>query len=171
MAVKKINKYFFIFVFALFGFTNPVFAASDYNHGLYSAGLYGFGQVDSTSRAGENLIVRMSNQLNVLQKKIDEKKVNIPQTTAPTVVRTLKIGMTGEDVRALQTFLNTQGFKVSTTSYFGPITKNAVTKFQELYFDDILKPQGLKKGSGIYGPSTRAKVLQIQKNATIKSIH
>ena len=47
------------------------------------------------------------------------------------------------------------------TSYFGPKTKEAVIKFQEKYFDDILKPSNLTQGNGLVGPSTRAKLNEV----------
>ncbi len=75
--------------------------------------------------------------------------------------RTLKIGSTGADVKALQKFLNANGFTVATTgagsignetTVFGKKTAVAVKKFQEKYADKVLKPAGFKKGTGIFGP-------------------
>ncbi len=45
--------------------------------------------------------------------------------------------------------------------YFGPATKRAVIRFQEKYAQEILEPSGLKKGTGIVGPSTRSKLNEI----------
>lgn len=81
--------------------------------------------------------------------------------------RILKIGSTGEDVRQLQKFLNSKGFKVSNlgagspgyeSTYYGPATAAAVKRFQEAYSAEILKPVGLSVGTGTFGASTMKKV-------------
>ena len=57
----------------------------------------------------------------------------------PALTRNLYLGISGEDVRALQTYLNAKGYTVAQegagspgneTAYFGPATKAAVIKFQ-----------------------------------------
>lgn len=72
--------------------------------------------------------------------------------------RYLYIGNRGEDVKALQKILINEGYwnsEVEATGYFGPITKNALIRFQEYFDGDILKPLGLTKGTGYFGPMTR----------------
>lgn len=77
----------------------------------------------------------------------------------------LKLNERHPDVLKLQQYLNAQGFKVALsgagspgneTNYFGRLTYNALIKFQDAYAMEILKPSGLKKGTGYFGPSTRA---------------
>lgn len=79
--------------------------------------------------------------------------------------KNLSYRMTNSDVKELQKYLNTHGFIVAPsgagspgkeTNYFGLLTYRAVIKFQEANASDILTPIGLKKGTGYFGPSTRA---------------
>ncbi|MBU6232432.1 peptidoglycan-binding protein, partial [Patescibacteria group bacterium] len=87
--------------------------------------------------------------------------------------RSLKLGMTGNDVKNLQIFLNSHGFTVSQsgagsssheTSYFGPATFRAVIRFQNAYANQILAPYGLSQGTGFFGPSTMKEVNQLLSN-------
>ncbi len=81
-----------------------------------------------------------------------------PETTqnTPTFTRILKLGMTGQDVRQLQIYLNTHGYVINTegggspgneTNYFGLKTETAVKAFQTA--------NGLT-ADGIVGIKTRA---------------
>lgn len=76
--------------------------------------------------------------------------------STPIFTRSLSQGMTGEDVRSLQQYLNAKGFTVSTagagspgneTNYFGPATKAAVIKFQIA--------NNIVPAVGFFGPMTR----------------
>lgn len=69
------------------------------------------------------------------------------------------------DVFDLQRFLNTNRFQLAEagfgslgneTSYFGPLTHNALIRFQEAYTEEILRPWGLTRGTGYLGSTTRA---------------
>jgi peptidoglycan hydrolase-like protein with peptidoglycan-binding domain len=90
-----------------------------------------------------------------------------------TFPRNLSLGIRGEDVRALQRYLNAQGFLVAPpglnstgspragspgneTAYFGPATKAALIRFQDAHKEAILTPVGLTQGTGFFGPATRA---------------
>ena len=70
-----------------------------------------------------------------------------PATTPTSLNRTLKLSMNGDDVKALQTFLNNSGYNVGITDgSFGPKTQSAVKLFQTA---NNLTPDGS------VGPMTR----------------
>ena len=89
----------------------------------------------------------------------------------------LKIGDIGDEVSALQTALQKEGFSISSDEMaqtggtlgvaysvpanFGESTASAVTGFQEKYRSEILTPLGLKYGTGFVGKATRAKLNQL----------
>ena len=90
---------------------------------------------------------------------------NITTSTSQTFVfkRTLKLGSSGADVKALQQFLNNHGFVISDkgvgslgheTNLYGKLTAKAVSKFQEANVKIILTPFGFKKGTGIFGAAS-----------------
>jgi peptidoglycan hydrolase-like protein with peptidoglycan-binding domain len=73
--------------------------------------------------------------------------------------RSLESGSKGDDVKALQKFLNANGYivaksgsgsKGSETTTFGPATKSALIKFQ--------KAKGITPALGYFGPLTRGVV-------------
>jgi len=83
----------------------------------------------------------------------------------------LKAGFIGNSVKQLQIFLNSDpdtrladssfGSPGNETTFFGPLTKAAVIKFQEKYSKDILVPWNLTKGTGFVGKTTRAKINEL----------
>ncbi|OGH70159.1 MAG: hypothetical protein A2754_00640 [Candidatus Magasanikbacteria bacterium RIFCSPHIGHO2_01_FULL_47_8] len=102
--------------------------------------------------------------------KIASSSQSSALTPAFIFTRNLKIGYKGEDVRQLQKFLNAHGFTVSPagagslgkeTTYYGAATSKAVTKFQEKYKDELLKPLGLTRGNGVFNTLTRKKIQTI----------
>jgi len=79
-----------------------------------------------------------------------------PSITNSNFTRSLTVGARGNDVKALQVYLNSKGFTVSTTgagspgnetSYFGPATRSALSRFQSA--NNISPP------AGFFGPITR----------------
>lgn len=84
-------------------------------------------------------------------------------TTGPcNFSRDLSMGVSGEDVRCLQRYLNSAGFTVaasgagssgSETIYFGALTKAAVSKWQTA--------NNISPALGYFGPLSRAKYLQL----------
>jgi hypothetical protein len=92
--------------------------------------------------------------------------LNIPQNISiATFTRTLNTGMANDDIKTLQQYLNNNGFILASsgpgspgqeTTYFGPLTKASLIKFQEAHKDKILTPLGLINGTGYFGSSTKA---------------
>lgn len=84
------------------------------------------------------------------------------------IIRTLKLGSEGGDVKELQVFLNSNpetalafsgvGSIGQETGYFGVLTKQAVEKFQQKYAPEVLFPAGVYSPTGIVGPYTSKKV-------------
>ena len=76
--------------------------------------------------------------------------------------RNLYRGAEGNDVRALQQFLVSQGLTTpdNVTGYYGPITESAIKAFQRAN-NIISYGDPISTGYGFVGPSTRARINQI----------
>ena len=94
-----------------------------------------------------------------------EPVIPAPTISAVVFTRNLWVGDRGDDVQALQQFLNQEGFIVAPEGYgspgnetedFGLRTKEALIRFQEANAVRILSPFGLTEGTGFFGSSTRA---------------
>lgn len=69
--------------------------------------------------------------------------------------------MIDPEVKCLQEVLKSQGASIcpyAATGYYGPGTRLSIKKFQEKYASEILTPQGLKQGNGIFDSYTRNKL-------------
>ena len=79
------------------------------------------------------------------------------------ITRSLKVGMTGEDVLCLQRYLNWSNHTVASsgpgspgneTMYFGGLTANAVANWQNSNSLQVLAPLGLTSGTGFWGQAS-----------------
>lgn len=76
----------------------------------------------------------------------------------------LKLNSQGKEVEELQGCLAKDPEiypEGKITGFFGSLTKEAVIRFQEKYAKEILEPWGFKKGTGLVGETTRAKLNEI----------
>lgn len=82
-----------------------------------------------------------------------------PSAGVPSFTRDLEVGVVGEDVRALQKYLNDRGFLVAQvgpgsptaeTTYFGELTRRALARYQS--------STGISPSVGYFGPITRASI-------------
>ena len=114
----------------------------------------------STSISDSQVVEETSSSLDT---ETPTEITNAIAETAPTFTRNLRYGSLGTDVKALQTFLNQNGFILAASGYgspgnetefFGPRTRAALIKFQEAHQDKILAPLDLTEGTGFLGDYT-----------------
>jgi len=125
----------------------------------------------SSAQTAEELQARINaliTQIQSLQSQLTQ--VQSPQSTVwcYNFNANLKVGDTGSEVRNLITALKKEGFEIddsergdSANATFDESTASAISGFQQKYIDEILKPVGLKYGTGFAGKSTRAKLNQL----------
>ncbi len=61
----------------------------------------------------------------------------------------LRLGSTGEDVKALTTQLKKEGFVSEVTAFFDQTVEIGVKRFQEAHAKEILVPNGITQGTGL----------------------
>jgi len=120
-----------------------------------------------TEMTVEELRVEIT-RIMALIKQLQAELLKLRGCTITSFERNLKLGMTGNDVKCLQIILNSSadtqvattgaGSSGAETTYFGPLTRAAVIKFQEKYASEILAPWGLTAGTGFVGKTTIAKL-------------
>jgi peptidoglycan hydrolase-like protein with peptidoglycan-binding domain len=146
-----ISIYIFLF-FSVFSYVN-----ANYGEGTYGSNLYSV-TATTNSVTGTTKAFRDKFLAEQQAKRLALQQSSTVTSGSVSINRTLKLKMTGNDVKDLQVYLNTHGYIVSTTgagslgketNYFGLKTKQAVIKFQ--------KANELK-ADGIAGPKTLAKI-------------
>lgn len=106
-------------------------------------------------------------QIATLQSQLDGGGASAHAGCSVDFTQNFSTGSKGNQVMQLQQFLNAEsGIQVAAsgpgspgneTSYYGPLTAQAVTAFQNKYSADVLAPVGLTSGTGYWGPSSRSK--------------
>ena len=103
----------------------------------------------ATTADNTALIQKLLAQIIVLQAELAKLSGNTTPTC--TFTRTLYIGAQGTDVTCLQTYLKKKGHLQGTaTGYYGPITKEAVYKWQQ---SAGIVPE--PKAMGMFGPRSQ----------------
>jgi len=106
-------------------------------------------------------------QITALQAQLGGSTTTGGTTTTYNFTRDLTLGSTGEDVRALQQYLNAKGYVVAASgagsvgnesTYFGALTKTALAKFQAA--------NGISPTAGYFGAITRAKIASMGGTST-----
>ena len=96
-------------------------------------------------------------QITALQSQLSSAQGTA--TASYNFTRDLTLGSKGDDVKALQQFLNANGYAVASsgagsagneTTYFGSLTRTALGKYQAAV--------GISPTAGYFGPKTRAYV-------------
>ncbi len=135
--------------------------------GEYSQGLEAVKKIDAAGYLSNlpQYINQLKAQIAELQKKLKSaqgiRKESGAVKWCHNFKRDLRYGDRGSEVIALQRALRKQEFSGvdrDKTGVFGIYTASAVVGFQEKYRAKILKPLGLKHGTGFVGKLTRAKL-------------
>jgi peptidoglycan hydrolase-like protein with peptidoglycan-binding domain len=128
--------------------------------------------VERTPEQEAELIKELLTQIGFLRKEIARVQTRIAEILTarrlrvvcpPKFENNLYFGMrNNSEVKCLQELLRLQGAEIYPegliTGSFLSLTKKAVIRFQEKYAADILEPLGLKRGTGLVGPTTRIKL-------------
>ncbi len=132
-----------------------------------------FALVPMTARAATLTQAQINAIVSLLQSfGADPNTVSSVQATlsggAPTVTAAvwchnfnvnLGVGNSDEDVCALRAAIQKEGFETEDTACkFDEELASAVSGFQQKYVDEILRPSGLRYGTGYVGKATRAKL-------------
>lgn len=101
----------------------------------------------------------------------------VPLLAKGAILRNLKTGDRGADVRELQIVLNKNpetkiaatgpGSPGNETDYFGSLTQNAVMRLQQKYASDVLTPVGLAAPTGVVGSQTRLLLLRLSGSGSV----
>lgn len=130
-------------------------------------GLFGSEQSSSSTSGGGTIWCNPGEVLFCKQRSAPSVATPAVKACPPfRFTRFLKKGMVGEDVRALQKFLNCQGFMLGMTgagapgqetNLFAQRTFDALVKFQGTYASEVLAPGGLTKATGYFAGFSQKK--------------
>ncbi|MBI2642468.1 MAG: peptidoglycan-binding protein [Candidatus Wildermuthbacteria bacterium] len=124
--------------------------------------------LETAPQREEDVIRGLQAQLAFLQSEVARVLAQLqalgaaPGASCASFPNDLALGMRSSGVECLQKFLKDQGAGIYpeglVTGYFGPLTQQAVIRFQEKYAAEVLSPIGFQKGTGYVGSRTRVKM-------------
>jgi hypothetical protein len=118
--------------------------------------------VHSATNANAELIQKLLAQIVILQAELNKliaAKGGSTSTTPCTFTRTLREGTQGTDVTCLQTYLKKKGhFTGNATGFYGPLTKDAVYKWQKSV-GIVPEPTAI----GMFGPRSQETLIREMK--------
>ena len=119
-------------------------------------------------------LLELLERVSVLKVELEQAGQNTdasktyPQLPCLSLGRTLRVGMSGEDVAKLQELLIRADLlgEGKATGYFGPLTEAAVKKWQAAQ-GIVSSGDAASTGFGVVGPKTRAAILTVCKSEVI----
>ncbi|MEK7087680.1 MAG: peptidoglycan-binding protein [Patescibacteria group bacterium] len=152
--VKALQEFLGVEATGYFGaLTRKAVQTFQEKHGIAKSGDAGYGDVGPATRV--KLTSTRGEESPTIPPPAPTSPLGPVSGNAPVIVRLLKAGSRGDDVKALQEFLG-----VEATGYFGALTRKAVQTFQERY--GIAKPGD--EGHGNVGPLTRTILKGLSEN-------
>lgn len=155
------KKILFSLTFAGFLFLTPALS------------VLGQSSIAATDQA--KLMAELQEKIKALQAQIAGLKTQLEEVkTELRLTKTLRRGSRGDEVKKLQEFLKQdpdiypEGL---VTGYYGPITERAVKRFQEKHANEVLRPYGLKEGTGVVGERTLQRVNELAAEKKITICH
>ncbi len=143
-----------------------------YGNSASASFIYVISKTSPTVSSGSSVLTRYNNlikngNIEAARQLAEQFPAQIPSVVQSitqasiNTTRTLRQGMEGDDIKNLQTYLNTHGYSSGTPDgSFGPITLNAVIRFQS---NNELNPDG------VVGPKTMGVITKISNNNTTVS--
>ncbi len=126
----------------------------------------------NTNQDLEAVILQLKEQIKILQQEIENIKLELTGIKAEIkFTKTLRQGVSGDEVRELQEFLKQfpdiypEGL---VTGYFGPLTEAAIQRLQEKQ-GIVSEGTALTTGYGQVGPKTRAQLNSLLANGADSS--
>jgi len=126
--------------------------------------IYGFEDPEQVYEYNPDKAIELLNNAGFKETEFGYREKTINKDPAFTFNTRLKRGSSGIQVTELQKCLSKFDDVYpdgAVSGYYGSKTEEAVSKFQEKYYTDILEPYGYSKGTGSVGPSTQAKLNEV----------